>query len=88
MSDCTSPAKLESDDTPFHQPLNILRLPAVMERTGLARSTIYQMLGRGLFPRPINLGERAVGWIASEVDEWLLARMRDTRGNVEASAGE
>lgn len=87
MSDCTSPPEPVPNAYLLHQPLNIMRLPTVMQRTGLARSTIYQMLGRGLFPRPINLGERAVGWLTSEVDEWLVARVRDTRGNVHPTDG-
>ncbi len=45
----------------------ILRLPAVKARTGLSRSTIYQRVREGSFPRPVNLGKRAVGWIEAEV---------------------
>ncbi|HEC07861.1 MAG TPA: AlpA family transcriptional regulator [Thiolapillus brandeum] len=49
----------------------ILRLPAVMARTGLARSTIWRRVSEGTFPKPIKLGPRATGWIESEIDEWL-----------------
>lgn len=49
----------------------ILRLPAVRARTGLSRSTIYLRISEGNFPRPIQLGVRAVGWLESEIDEWL-----------------
>ena len=50
----------------------ILRLPSVKERTGMPRSTIYLQIAQGKFPAPIKLGgERAVGWIESEIDEWL-----------------
>jgi prophage regulatory protein len=50
----------------------ILRLPALKERTGMPRSTIYLKIAQGKFPSPIKLGgERSVGWIEAEVDEWL-----------------
>ncbi len=49
----------------------ILRLTAVKNRTGLARSTIYSKIRQGTFPKPISLGARAVGWLGSEIDGWL-----------------
>jgi prophage regulatory protein len=53
----------------------ILRLPDVRQRTGKSRSTIYAECAAGLFPRPVRLGQRAVGWPACEVDELLAARI-------------
>ena len=47
----------------------ILRLPAVKERTGLSRSTIYLQIAKGNFPSPISLGDRAVGWINERIEE-------------------
>ena len=49
----------------------ILRLPIVKARTGLARSTIYLRISQGKFPNQVSLGDRAVGWIESEINEWL-----------------
>ncbi|MDR3411824.1 MAG: AlpA family phage regulatory protein, partial [Formivibrio sp.] len=43
----------------------ILRLPNVLDRTGLSRSTVYQRVSEGRFPRPVSLGDRAVGWVES-----------------------
>jgi prophage regulatory protein len=57
----------------------ILRLPAVKARTGLARSTIYLRIAEGTFPKPVNLGCRAVGWLESEVQEWLERRVQASR---------
>lgn len=57
----------------------ILRLPAVKARTGLSRSTIYQRIGEGQFPRPVKLGPRAVGWLETDVDAWLDARIQQSR---------
>jgi prophage regulatory protein len=49
----------------------ILRLPAVKSTTGLSRSTIYLRVAQGSFPRPVSLGERSVGWLEEEIQEWL-----------------
>ena len=60
-----------------------LRLPEVLARTGLSRSTIYVRLDQGRFPRPVSLGGRAVGWIEAEVDEWIRERIDESRSDVE-----
>jgi len=54
----------------------ILRLPEVKARTGMSRSTIYLRIADRLFSRPISLGPRMVGWIESEVDALIAARIR------------
>ncbi len=60
-------------------PIRILRLPEVIARTGLSRSTIYVRVAAGRFPRPVALGARAVGWIEAEVDEWVRERIAESR---------
>lgn len=57
----------------------ILRLPAVKQSTGLSRSTIYQRVADGSFPKPVSLGDRAVGWLEHEVQEWLQRRIDASR---------
>ena len=57
----------------------ILRLPAVLSRTGLGRSTVYLYISEGRFPKPISLGPRAVGWLESEIDEWLEQQIQASR---------
>lgn len=54
--------------------MRVLRLAEVQDKTGLARSTLYKYVEAGMFPRPIYLGGRAIGWIDSEVHEWLLEK--------------
>ena len=56
-----------------------LRLADVKTRTGLSRSTIYSGISNGLFPRPVNLGARSVGWLESEIDAWMTQRIRQSR---------
>jgi prophage regulatory protein len=57
----------------------ILRLPAVKTSTGLSRSTIYLRIAQGTFPKPVGLGGRAVGWLESEIQEWLERRIAASR---------
>lgn len=58
---------------------SVLRLPAVISRTGLSRSSIYAAVARKEFPPPVSLGARSVGWIESEVQAWLEARIAVSR---------
>ena len=48
-----------------------LRIQKVLDKTGLSRTQIYRLIGRGLFPRPHHLSERIVAWDAADVDAWL-----------------
>jgi len=57
--------------------LTILRRKQVETRTGLSRSTIYLRIQEGTFPRPINLGARAVGWLENEIEAWLVSRIEN-----------
>lgn len=50
---------------------NILRLPTVKERVSLSRSTIYALISKGKFPKQIKLGERAIGWLESDINDWI-----------------
>jgi prophage regulatory protein len=58
-----------------------LRLRQVSQLTGLGRSMIYQMQAEGRFRQRIKLGERAVGWLESEVRDWLATRIETSRCN-------
>jgi prophage regulatory protein len=51
----------------------ILRRRTVETRTGLGRSTLYQKMAQGEFPRPLRLGPRSVGWRQSDIDAWIAA---------------
>ena len=58
-----------------HSPTTILRRRHVQSETGWARSTLYLRILDGLWPRPISLGARAVGWPAVEVSTMNAARI-------------
>lgn len=55
--------------------MRIIRLKEVIESTGLARSTIYKYIGDSTFPKPVSLGDRCVGWVYEEVQDWILDRI-------------
>ena len=57
--------------------MRIIRLKEVIDCTGLGRSTIYKYISEGSFPKPVSLGDRAVGWVESEVHDWILARIEE-----------
>lgn len=55
----------------------LLRLPQVIERTSLRRSTIYEMMQAGAFPKPVKLNLRSNGWLESEIDAFIEARLAE-----------
>ena len=59
-----------------------LRLAEVRNRVPYSRSTLYQLVSQGKFPKPINLGPRAVAWLESDIDEWIASRIVKGRAAV------
>jgi len=53
----------------------LAKLPAVMNATGLPRSTIYARIKLGEFPAPVKLGERSVAWPVESVRAWIAERV-------------
>jgi prophage regulatory protein len=65
------------DQNSERRPRRVLKLPQVLARTRLSRSKLYEDIAQGIFPAPIPLGPRAVGWLESEIDDWLDARVAE-----------
>ena len=57
----------------------ILRLSQVISKSGLSRSSIYQLISDGDFPKQINLGPRAVGWLESDIQNYIKQRISASR---------
>ena len=57
----------------------IIRLPAVVDKTGEPRSSIYRMIKNKKFPKQIKLGERSVGWVEAEVNAWIEKKVNESR---------
>ncbi len=60
-------------DTPTHH--SFARLPAAIDQSGLSRSTIYDLVQRGLFPPPIKAGPKLALWVRSEISAWCAAQI-------------
>jgi prophage regulatory protein len=60
----------------------IVRLPDVKARTGLSRSSIYNKINEGTFPRPVRLGLRACGWLESEIEAWIDESVKRSRAAI------
>ena len=45
----------------------------------LSRSTLYQYIKDGDFPKPVRLGLRAVGWLESDISDWITALVKGAR---------
>lgn len=52
----------------------LLRMAAVIQVTGLARSTIYKLIAADKFPSPVRLVGRAVAWRRADLELWSAAR--------------
>jgi prophage regulatory protein len=55
-----------------------LRLQTVIRVTGLSRSTLYRLIADEQFPRPVQLGPRAVAWRRTDIEAWGEARPTST----------
>lgn len=53
----------------------LLRLPAVINTTGLSRSGVYAYIASGLLPKPVKIGERSTAWPSDELDSIVRARI-------------
>ena len=58
----------------------VIRMSGARTKTGLCTSTIYDLISRGIFPRPFPLvpGGRAVGWLEADLDSWLIQRKHES----------
>ncbi len=52
----------------------IYRLKDIQQKYGLSRSSIYRMVGLGLFPKPVKIGQSAIGWDADDLAAWYAER--------------
>jgi prophage regulatory protein len=60
----------------------VLPLAATQDKTGCGRSFIYKAIKEGTFPKQIRLGTRRIGFLESEIDEWIDARVKESRSGL------
>jgi len=63
---------------------SFIRLKKVEDRTGLKKSMVYDLMSKEKFPKSIKIGDRAVAWIESEVDQWIQNKIPESRQSREA----
>ncbi len=56
--------------------MKILKQNEVVQLIGLSKATIWRLEQKGEFPQKISLSQNRVGWIESEVLDWVRSRPR------------
>jgi len=69
----TTPQQAKAKKLKLNQ--KIIRMPRVREMTGLGTTAIYDRIKLGTFPKQINLGRRAIGFLESDVQNWISERV-------------
>jgi prophage regulatory protein len=77
-----------SSNKPELPKARIVRVREIVKRTGMSRSTLSRQVKLGKFPSPFRLTETTLGWMESEVEEWIMQRSakrlpRDENPNAE-----
>ena len=54
----------------------ILKKKEVLYRCGISNASLYRQIAKGMFPRQrlLSSGGRAVGWLESDINEWIASR--------------
>lgn len=55
----------------------LLRRPDVQQRTGLSRSSLYNLIKEGRFPRPVQISDRSVAWVSDDIDRWINTQIKN-----------
>jgi prophage regulatory protein len=53
----------------------LLRSPEVERRTGLSKASIYNLIRKGEFPKPVKISERAIGWVEEEIERYVEGKI-------------
>lgn len=70
-----SPNYTSGPDVPENRPTRFLRMSEVADRVGLHKRTIWRLIAAESFPQPVPLGDRAVGFVESEIEDWMRKKI-------------
>lgn len=73
-----SRSTIENQMTACRNAIKLLRLPQVMEMTGLRKTKIYELNAEGAFPRRVKITAHSVGWVEAEIQAWLAQRVESS----------
>ncbi|ECU9386452.1 TPA: AlpA family transcriptional regulator [Salmonella enterica subsp. enterica serovar Concord] len=63
--------------TSTSQSHRLLRLPQLLDKTGLKRAQVYAYMKTGYFPKSIKIGPSSVAWLESEIDDWINEKLNN-----------
>ncbi|MFM1641210.1 MULTISPECIES: helix-turn-helix transcriptional regulator [Aeromonas] len=69
---------MEAHTPPTPVQFRLIRMKEVIQKTGLSKSSIYDLIARDQLPRPVRLspvGGRSVAFVESEIDSWIAERI-------------
>lgn len=64
----------------------ILRLPEVIRTLGLSKASVYRMVKAGTFPQSVRLGANTVGWLRTDVEQWVSEKAGARDGGAQVLA--
>lgn len=81
---CSPSATVTPTSTPYlpmsrSTETRLLRRPEVQTLTGLSKSTMYQMIADGEFPKQIQIGKRSVFWVEGHITQWIEEKIAVSR---------
>ena len=53
----------------------LIRLAVVLEMTGLSKTSLYESVNSGGFPKNVKISERSSAWVKSEVQDWIKEKI-------------
>ena len=79
------PKPTAAENKACERELRLVRLPEVQRRTGYGKTSIYESVRRGTFPKPVALTATARAWRSDEIEQWIAARTaaRDAQGGAQ-----
>ncbi|WP_447780344.1 helix-turn-helix transcriptional regulator [Aeromonas veronii] len=67
---------MEQHTIPNNPPtMRFIRVREAIQKTGLSKSSIYDLMAQGQFPQTVRLGGRSVAFVEGEVDAWMVERI-------------
>lgn len=75
-SDAAARVELPRDPPFGRRPIRMLRLPQVIDATGLGKTKIYELQGQGNFPMRVKITAHSVAWVEEDIQAWLTARIQ------------
>lgn len=59
--------------------VRMLRLPEVIKKVGLSRTSIYDLMQSNGFPKPYKIGVTAVAWLNTDIKLWMAEKITDSK---------